>query len=148
MTGTSSSYVLDDSSPVTFTSPDQTSVEDTHHYLFYSSPTLQDGAHILTITQLTNSSRQVLWLDYFVYQPSPPSTASALPAASTSAIHSPTASNTSKGADVNIAAIFGGIGGGLLAGLVLSAFVFTLLRRRRRSAWSSKTNILAGSDIA
>ena len=147
MTGTSSSYVLDDASPVTFTSPDQTSVEDTHHYLFYSSPALQDGAHILTITQLTNSSRQVLWLDYFVYQPSPPSTTSALPA-STSAIHSPTTCNASKSAGVNIAAMLGSIGGGLLAGLLLSAFIYALLRRRRRSAWSTKTNILAGSDIA
>ena len=127
ITGCRSAYALDDSSPVTFTAPNQTSIQNNHQFPFYSSPTLQDGVHTLTITQLTNNSNQVLWLDYIVYRPSPVGT-------------------STNG--VRIATIVGYIGGGLLAGLLLSAIIFTLLWRRcrRRLPSGSRTHLLAGKD--
>jgi hypothetical protein len=44
-------------------------VEDLHQQLLYQSPTLLHGKHHLVVTHIANNSS--LWLDFFIYLPSP-----------------------------------------------------------------------------
>ncbi|TFK26399.1 hypothetical protein FA15DRAFT_293134 [Coprinopsis marcescibilis] len=61
-----SQYSIDDGDPVTFQGATTAQGPDTYHQLFFRSPELSDGPHILTVTNI--GTENVLWLDYFLVE--------------------------------------------------------------------------------
>ncbi|KAF8916686.1 hypothetical protein CPB85DRAFT_1431999 [Mucidula mucida] len=128
-----SSYTLDDSSLATFVPTRQTDTQ--YQQLFYSSPVVDDGEHVLAITSTIEDSH--FWLDYFAYYPSP--SASSTPIVETGGITSHDDTSTSSqsspsqpGSNRNDALLGALIGALVALVLLLCAVAFVYHRTRRR----------------
>ncbi|KAJ7061334.1 hypothetical protein C8F01DRAFT_1369512 [Mycena amicta] len=62
-------FLVDDSIRGTYT-PASDLGADTHHSVFYTSPTLSEGPHTLTMTQTAAQENGVIFLDYIMYNTS------------------------------------------------------------------------------
>ncbi|PCH40871.1 hypothetical protein WOLCODRAFT_143268 [Wolfiporia cocos MD-104 SS10] len=133
-TGTvSSSYSLDGSSPVTYTSSDNVTAEQ-DEVAFFTSPSLSTGEHQLIFNVTQASSDTPFILDYLIYEPSSSDVAGA--SYTTTSLGTPTSIPTSviiekDGSNTPVGAIVGGVVGGV-AGLIIITLLFFFLFRRRR----------------
>ncbi|KAL0952546.1 hypothetical protein HGRIS_006804 [Hohenbuehelia grisea] len=112
-----STYTIDGGTPTVFNPTLDAQLH--RNATFYSSPTLQDDEHTLTVTCITDTIH--FWFDYLLVSPTVPNASSATPKP---AMRS-TGSNTSTGV------IVGGVIGGL-GGLAIIALVLLIILRRWR----------------
>jgi len=118
-----SQYTIDDRPPVTYLGPNPDIMASRFQTLFYHSPLLPDGPHRLVVSSLTNDTSHHIWLDYFIYQPSP----SHFRSNSTTGANNTT--DTCAAERAQIAGLAGGLGSGLL---IMTIIVLVFLWKHRR----------------
>ena len=67
----STSYAIDGKVLSNYTAPTVESGTFESDVLYFTSPTLDQGKHTLTITNLNGTAPNVFWLDYILYAPTP-----------------------------------------------------------------------------
>ncbi|PSR73316.1 hypothetical protein PHLCEN_2v10844 [Hermanssonia centrifuga] len=130
-----STYVVDDSAPTSFTSPDNATQEE-FDVTFFLLNSISAGAHKLVINVTRASDDAPFLFDYLGYVPPPSATANST--SSMSSFSSPTLTPTTSATNPSsshsstpVGAIVGGVIGGI-ALLVFSAIILYFLCRRRK----------------
>ncbi|RPD67548.1 hypothetical protein L226DRAFT_566241 [Lentinus tigrinus ALCF2SS1-7] len=154
----SASFTIDGEGNTTYSAPaypTTSSADAIYNVTFYERRDLKSGNHELKITNMNGTGTNVLWLDFFLIDSSPPTSGSAgsasTSAASTSASAStsapvsspsspPASSSTSQSSKANTGALVGGVMGGVVFIAAVGLLLF-FLRRRRRKQISEKGGV-------
>ena len=154
----SATFTIDGEGNTTYSAPAYTSSQDAvYNVTFYSRRDLNSGNHELRIVNMNGTGTNVLWLDYFLIDSSPPisgtpsssQTSTAAGSASSSGSSSPSASAEAAPSSSqpqhrgNTGAILGGVVGGVALLAAIGLMLLLLRRRRRKQGYEKGTLLLS-----